>query len=99
MSTLKVRDQEPLRLQTSDEERITVLRDEDAAPEGGVDDNVAEVELSEKKVGEKVTWRSLPHRRQLIILTLARLSEPLVQTSLQASTNFLCSLEESSTDS
>lgn len=31
-----------------------------------------------------VTWRSLPHKRQLAILTFARLSEPLVQTSLQS---------------
>ena len=39
----------------------------------------------EKKKEDEVTWRSLPQRSQLIILTLARLSEPLVQTSLQAS--------------
>ncbi|KAF2092243.1 MFS general substrate transporter, partial [Saccharata proteae CBS 121410] len=31
-----------------------------------------------------VTWRSLPRKDQLAILTLARLSEPLTQTSLQA---------------
>jgi hypothetical protein len=31
-----------------------------------------------------VTWRSLPKKGQLAILTLARLSEPLTQTSLQA---------------
>lgn len=30
-----------------------------------------------------VAWRDLPRRDQLLILTLARLSEPLVQTSLQ----------------
>jgi hypothetical protein len=30
-----------------------------------------------------VTWMSLPNKRQLAILTIARLSEPLVQTSLQ----------------
>ncbi|KAK4989206.1 hypothetical protein LTR50_003420 [Elasticomyces elasticus] len=33
---------------------------------------------------EPVTWRSLPHKSQLLILTLARLSEPLTQTSLQS---------------
>ncbi|KAI9834397.1 MAG: hypothetical protein M1819_003008 [Sarea resinae] len=33
---------------------------------------------------EAVTWRSLPRRDQLAILTMARLSEPLTQTSLQA---------------
>ncbi|OCK75989.1 MFS general substrate transporter [Lepidopterella palustris CBS 459.81] len=31
-----------------------------------------------------VTWRSLPRKDQLLILTLARLSEPLTQTSLGA---------------
>ncbi|RAL16014.1 uncharacterized protein BO97DRAFT_431754 [Aspergillus homomorphus CBS 101889] len=31
-----------------------------------------------------VTWASLPHKGQLAILTFARLSEPLTQTSLQA---------------
>ncbi|KAI9641842.1 hypothetical protein NHQ30_009709 [Ciborinia camelliae] len=30
-----------------------------------------------------VAWSSLPHKRQLAILTCARLSEPLVQTSLR----------------
>jgi len=38
-----------------------------------------------KKKEEKVTWSSLPHKSQLAILTLARLSEPLVQTSLRVS--------------
>lgn len=42
-----------------------------------------EEDVQNEKREEPVTWRSLPHRRQLIILTLARLSEPLVQTSLQ----------------
>ncbi|KAH6722259.1 MFS multidrug transporter-like protein [Leptodontidium sp. MPI-SDFR-AT-0119] len=37
-----------------------------------------------KKKEEKVTWSSLPHKSQLAILTLARLSEPLVQTSLRS---------------
>lgn len=34
--------------------------------------------------GEPVTWRSLPKKSQVAILTFARLSEPLTQTSLQA---------------
>ena len=38
----------------------------------------------ESSSSEKVTWSSLPHKTQLLILTLARLSEPLTQTSLQA---------------
>ncbi|KAK5131235.1 hypothetical protein LTR08_001204 [Meristemomyces frigidus] len=33
---------------------------------------------------QQVTWSSLPKKSQLAILTLARLSEPLTQTSLQA---------------
>ena len=33
---------------------------------------------------EKVKWKDLPHKDQLVILVLARLAEPLVQTSLQA---------------
>jgi len=33
---------------------------------------------------QPVSWRSLPRKDQLFILTLARLSEPLTQTSLQA---------------
>lgn len=35
---------------------------------------------SSKKV---VAWRDLPKKKQLVVITLARLSEPLVQTSLQ----------------
>ncbi|RDW66749.1 hypothetical protein BP5796_09498 [Coleophoma crateriformis] len=54
----------------------------------------------EKLPEEEVTWRSLPHRGQLIILTLARLSEPLVQTSLQAYMFYqLRSFDESLPDS
>ncbi|MCJ1393962.1 hypothetical protein MMC18_006839 [Xylographa bjoerkii] len=36
-----------------------------------------------KKAGP-VSWRDLPQKRQLFILTMARLSEPITQTSLQA---------------
>lgn len=36
-----------------------------------------------KQPQEAVGWRDLPRRQQLIVITLARLSEPLVQTSLQ----------------
>jgi hypothetical protein len=41
-------------------------------------------ETQEEKQKEVVTWMSLPHKRQLAVLTAARLSEPLVQTSLQS---------------
>ena len=30
-----------------------------------------------------ISWRDLPRKDQLVVITLARLSEPLVQTSLQ----------------
>lgn len=52
------------------------------------DQDPLQIEVAAKNVKEKeerVTWTSLPHRRQLVILTLARLSEPLVQTSLRVS--------------
>lgn len=39
-------------------------------------------QVSEKS--KPVSWASLPRKDQLLILTLARLSEPLTQTSLQS---------------
>jgi hypothetical protein len=48
------------------------------------DDSSAKKDIVEKKKEPLVTWMSLPHKRQLIVLTAARLSEPLVQTSLQS---------------
>ncbi len=38
-----------------------------------------------KRKHEVVGWMDLPRKGQLTVLTLARLSEPLVQTSLQVS--------------
>jgi hypothetical protein len=40
-------------------------------------------ETRDEKSRAPVAWKDLPQRSQLIIITLARLSEPLVQTSLQ----------------
>ncbi|KAL4867320.1 hypothetical protein BDV12DRAFT_186733 [Aspergillus spectabilis] len=40
--------------------------------------------LDEAPSEKPVTWYSLPNKGQLAILTIARLSEPLTQTSLQA---------------
>ncbi|KAJ5708363.1 hypothetical protein N7488_008164 [Penicillium malachiteum] len=53
---------------------------------GESDRDVPVTEPSEEEVAEEkpVTWSSLPKKGQLAILTLARLSEPLTQTSLQA---------------
>ncbi|KAF2263107.1 MFS general substrate transporter [Lojkania enalia] len=41
-----------------------------------------ETELTKATEKKPVSWRSLPRKDQLLILTLARLSEPLTQTSL-----------------
>jgi hypothetical protein len=66
---------------SNDGNHLAAIVYDGVAVEGGVD-GTEPAEL-EKKREEPVTWASLPHRSQLVILTLARLSEPLVQTSLQ----------------
>jgi len=38
---------------------------------------------TERKARQAVRWKDLPRKGQLTVLTLARLSEPLVQTSIQ----------------
>lgn len=38
----------------------------------------------QKEKKETVSWKDLPRKTQLVVITLTRLSEPLVQTSLQA---------------
>ncbi|KAK2625164.1 hypothetical protein QTJ16_005533 [Diplocarpon rosae] len=43
-----------------------------------------QIEPPTMKQEDSATWSSLPHKSQLAILTLARLSEPLVQTSLRS---------------
>lgn len=47
------------------------------------DEDELQIEPPTKKKEETVTWSSLPCKSQLAILTMARLSEPLVQTSLR----------------
>lgn len=44
--------------------------------------HVDDFENTEATKKEPVAWRSLPRKDQLFVLTLARLSEPLTQTSL-----------------
>lgn len=56
------------------------------------DEDPLQIELPVKKNETPVTWMSLPHKSQLAILTIARLSEPLVQTSLRVS--ILCEKEQ-----
>lgn len=48
-------------------------------PEGGR----SSVKSSKDK--DVVAWRDMPKKTQLVVITLARLSEPLTQTSLQVS--------------
>ncbi|RAH74129.1 uncharacterized protein BO66DRAFT_313639 [Aspergillus aculeatinus CBS 121060] len=56
--------------------------------DGDSSDNASDDDDTEGPVGpsseKPVTWASLPNKGQLAILTFARLSEPLTQTSLQA---------------
>lgn len=55
--------------------------DEDERPSNA--QHSAEPDAPKEKAGP-VSWSSLPRKDQLAILTLARLSEPLTQTSLQS---------------
>lgn len=68
--------------ESSDGDRLAAIDLDEVETGGGVAAGDSPV-VSEKD--EPVTWMSLPHKRQLIVLTLSRLSEPLVQTSLQVS--------------
>lgn len=43
-----------------------------------------EPDIAPEQKEKSVKWRDLPNKKQLAILTIARLSEPLSQTSLQA---------------
>jgi MFS family permease len=43
---------------------------------------VDDTETADAAKGKPISWRSLPRKDQLFVLTLARLSEPLTQTSL-----------------
>ncbi|KAF2732540.1 MFS general substrate transporter [Polyplosphaeria fusca] len=54
------------------------------AQAGAVFPRVDETEEIEESKEKLVSWMSLPRKDQLLILTLARLSEPLTQTSLGA---------------
>lgn len=70
---------------SSNGNQLAAIIHDGVAVEGGADGTISPTEPAElkEKKEEPVTWASLPRRSQLIILTLARLSEPLVQTSLQ----------------
>lgn len=53
--------------------------------EQDADDLEVDIPIKVVEKNAPVTWRSLPHKRQLAILVAARLSEPLVQSSLRVS--------------
>jgi hypothetical protein len=62
---------------SSDRERRKSFIEEEQDP--------LEIEAPTARREGLVTWSSLPCKSQLAILTIARLSEPLVQTSLRVS--------------
>lgn len=77
--------------QRRDSRRFSFHEDDEPPPpqqreENGEEDNYGDGDNDGNEDDEKkpVAWRSLPHKSQLAILTIARLSEPLAQTSLQA---------------
>lgn len=70
---------------SSDGDRLAAIDLDEVETEGGVAADEENPVVNEKD--EPVTWMSLPHKRQLAVLTLSRLSEPLVQTSLQVRTD------------
>ncbi|KAJ9141750.1 MFS general substrate transporter [Pleurostoma richardsiae] len=47
------------------------------------DQDLSKLEAKRKKQ-KPIGWKDLPRKKQLVVITLTRLSEPLVQTSLQA---------------
>jgi len=49
-----------------------------------IEDDEAQPERPSREKDKPVSWKDLPNKGQLAILTMARLSEPLTQTSLQA---------------
>jgi hypothetical protein len=61
--------------------RLSAIDLDEVEAERGVSASGEDPVVNEKD--EPVTWMSLPHKRQLLVLGLSRLSEPLVQTSLQ----------------
>lgn len=69
-------------------EDAPILRREVETAAAAAGDPAAALEVA--KPPEKprpVSWRDLPQKQQLLVITLTRLSEPLVQTSLQVCTS------------
>lgn len=65
-----------------------------------IEEDESHPQSSPTKKESPVSWKDLPNKGQLAILTMARLSEPLTQTSLQAYMFYqLKSFDPSSSDS
>ncbi|KAF7861449.1 hypothetical protein EAF04_008014 [Stromatinia cepivora] len=62
----------------------SLQRRESVIEEENNEDLQIEIPATEPEKEGPVAWSSLPHKRQLAILTCARLSEPLVLTSLRS---------------
>jgi hypothetical protein len=58
---------------------------EDISPPPPDRDSATTHDGAAKESKKPVAWKDLPQKQQLAIITLSRLSEPLVQTSLQVS--------------
>lgn len=55
-----------------------------SSTQNGSSESQTDQQSEETRQKQVVSWRDLPHKGQLFILTCSRLSEPLVQTSLQS---------------
>ncbi|KAI1824288.1 MFS general substrate transporter [Xylaria intraflava] len=64
--------------------RESSVRDESQAANAGAGPLQTDAEAVTTDSKQVISWRDLPRKDQLLVLTLARLSEPLTQTSLQA---------------
>lgn len=56
----------------------------DSSPSPTLDPEQQPPKSKDNDPSKPIAWRDLPRKKQLAIITIARLSEPLVQTSLQA---------------
>lgn len=63
-------------------DEILAARNEQV-PSGSISNEVQHVQ-PEEETEKPISWNQLPEKSQLLILVLARLSEPITQTSLQA---------------
>ncbi|CAD6444654.1 6ad748d0-e784-45cb-8bc6-8d9bdf14791b [Sclerotinia trifoliorum] len=74
----------PIKSREQTHGKPSLERRESVIEEENNEDLQIEIPATEPEKEGPVAWSSLPHKRQLAILTCARLSEPLVQTSLRS---------------